>query len=77
MLGILARGCPSWTPVRGWQDLGGCWSPPLAVSWWTPRHTTAAVLAALLVAVALGVLIAVVHDKIVFRRDMRRTWRPS
>jgi hypothetical protein len=77
MLSILARGCPSWTPVKGWQDLGGCWTPPPAASWWTPRHITAAVILAILLAVALGVLILVVRDKITFRRDMRRTWRPS
>lgn len=69
MISILARSCPSWTPVKGWQDLGGCWSPPPAAPWWTPHIALAAV--ALCAAIALGVALAFVRDRLIIRRFLR------
>jgi hypothetical protein len=61
MLHIIARGCPSWTPVKGWQDLGGCWSPPAPPSYWSGwswpiflTHFVVPVLGAFLALVVIG-----------------------
>jgi hypothetical protein len=64
MIDVLARGCPSWTPVKGWQDLGGCWTPGPAPSWSTPLHIA---LAALIAAGTIG-LIADLHHRLAIRR---------
>jgi hypothetical protein len=69
MLHVLARGCPSWKPVPGWQDLGGCWSPPDPPSWWTPPHIT---LTAGIAVAALAVLAAVRHFR---KAPADRQWR--
>ncbi len=59
-----ARGCPSWVPVKGWQDHPGpggmiCWTPP--PSWWTPLHIAGIALLAVAAAGLLFLTVAVTH----------------
>ena len=78
MLHVIARGCLSTTPVRGWHEVYGCWYPPGwrsawqspagSPSWWTPFHLAALGGLVLCLGLAMGAAIAIVRD---LRRNRR------